>query len=175
MSSLHVNTLPNSLSSTTSLDAAADRPKPPYPLKRTPRSARKKVWEKLRKYIPELAKQRRAKFAENAEYCRLCIMDAFQGRLSNGLANNSKKSWWIYTIFRIQTSEVLFQAVMTACIFHTFSLFFEPENSCTNSLVYTTLQVLVLLIYSFDIVLKMSYEGFKVTSHSENIVYLTQY
>jgi hypothetical protein len=89
----------------------------------------------------------------------LCILDAFQGRLSNGLANNSKKSWWIYTIFRIQTSEILFRCVIGACVFHTVSLFFEPENSCSNSAAYTALQVLVLCIYAFDIGLKMSYEG----------------
>ena len=131
--------------------------------KKTPRSAnRKRILEKLRKYIPELAKERRAKFAQNAEYCRLCILDAFQGRLSNGLANNSKKSKWIYTIFCIQTSEILFKAVVGACVFHTFSLFFEPENACANSSVYTGLQILVLAIYSFDIALKMSYEGFSV-------------
>ncbi len=131
--------------------------------KKTPRTAaRKRVMEKLRKYIPELAKERRAVFAKNAEYCRLCILDAFQGRLSNGLANNSKKSWWIYTIFRVQTSEMLFRAVMGACVFHTFSIFFEPENACTNSVIYTGLQMLVLAIYVFDISLKMSYEGIEV-------------
>lgn len=95
-------------------------------------------------------------------YCKLCILDAFQGRLSNGLANNSKKSWWIYTIFCIQTSEVLFKCVMGACVFHTVSIFFEPENACADSAIYTALQVLVILIYTFDIALKMSYEGIEV-------------
>lgn len=131
--------------------------------RKTPRSQnRKRIMEKLRKYIPILAQERREKFAKNAEYCRLCILDAFQGRLSNGLANNSKKSWWIYTIFRVQTSELLFRCVMGACMFHTFSLFFEPENACTNSKIYTGLQALVLAIYAFDITLKMSYEGMEV-------------
>lgn len=96
-------------------------------------------------------------------YCKLCILDAFQGRLSNGLANNSKKSWWIYTIFCIQTSEVLFKCVMGACVFHTVSIFFEPENACADSAIYTALQVLVILIYTFDIALKMSYEGIEVS------------
>ena len=123
---------------------------------------RLRIWGKLRSLVPKLAKQRREQFAKNAEYCRLCILDAFQGRLSNGLANNSKKSWLVYTIFCIQTSETLFRCVMMACIFHTFSIFFEPENACTNSTIYTCLQVLVLLIYVFDISLKMSYEGIQV-------------
>jgi hypothetical protein len=113
--------------------------------------------------VPQFAKERRELFARNAAYCRLCILDAFQGRLSNGLANNSKKSWWIYTIFCVQTSELLFQCVMGACTFHTISIFFEPENACANSAIYTFLQVLVLLVYSFDIALKMSYEGIEVT------------
>ena len=129
----------------------------------TPRAKRKRVWQLIKKAVPEFAKQRRLLFAKNAEYCRLCILDAFQGRLSNGLANNSKKSWWIYTIFCVQTSDILFQCVMSACIFHTISIFFEPENACANSALYTLLQVLVLLMYSFDIGLKMSYEGIEVT------------
>jgi hypothetical protein len=133
----------------------------PRGLKRgeTPREKRKRIWQTVRKNIAAVAEERRRLFAKNAEYCKLCIMDAFQGRLSNGLANNSKKSWWIYTIFRIQTSEILFRCVIGACIFHTLSLFFEPENACANSWVYTTLQVLVILIYGFDIAMKMSYEG----------------
>lgn len=129
----------------------------------TPKAAKyQRVWELVRQNIPRFAKERRDLFAKNAEFCKLCILDAFQGRLSNGLANNSKKSWWIYTIFCIQTSDWLFKCVMGACVFHTISLFFEPANSCVNSPIYTALQVLVLLIYLFDIALKMSYEGIQV-------------
>ena len=123
---------------------------------------RSRIWQVVGKKISQLAKERKLLFAKNAEYCRLCILDAFQGRLSNGLANNSKKSWWIYTIFCIQTSTLLFRCVMGACIFHTISIFAEPENACSNSSLYTFLQILVLLIYSFDIALKMSYEGIEV-------------
>lgn len=133
----------------------------------TPRTAatekQKRIWALVKKNIPRFAQERRDLFAKNAEYCKLCILDAFQGRLSNGLANNSKKSWWIYTIFCVQTSEVLFKCVMGACVFHTVSLFFEPNNACADSAIYTALQVLVLLIYSFDIALKMSYEGIEVS------------
>ncbi len=129
----------------------------------TPRAKKQRVWQLVKKAIPQFAEERRQLFAKNAAYCKLCILDAFQGRLSNGLANNSKKSWWIYTIFCVQTSELLFQCVMSACAFHTISIFFEPENACTNSAIYTSLQVLVLLVYSFDIGLKMSYEGIEVT------------
>jgi hypothetical protein len=133
---------------------------------------RKRNWNRVRKLIPEFARQRRESFKTNAIYGRLCILDAFQGRLSNGLANNSKKSWWIYTIFCIQTSDWLFNCVIAACVFNTLSVFFEPANACSSSPLYGAVQVLILLIYAFDIGLKMSYEGIHVSS--TNIYYLFQ-
>ncbi|KAJ1431987.1 hypothetical protein B484DRAFT_36811 [Ochromonadaceae sp. CCMP2298] len=111
--------------------------------------------------ITNSAQDQRDLIRKNAVYCRLCIMDAFQGRLSNGLANNSKKSWWIYTIFSIQTSDWLFNAVVWACVFHTLSVFSEPTNQCSASTIYFLVQVVILVIYTFDISLKMGYEGLK--------------
>ena len=124
---------------------------------------RSRVWNVLKEAIPRIAAERRRAFIVNAEYCRLCILDAFQGRLSNGLANNSKKSAWIYAIFCFQTSDALFQCVIGACIFHTMSVFIEPESACSNSSIFSVLQVLVLLIYAVDIGLKMGYEGISVS------------
>ncbi len=121
------------------------------------------IFEKLRHAIPVFAKMRRDKIKKNCEFARLCILDAFQGRLSNGLANNSKKSQWIYTIFCIQTSDLLFKTVISACALHSLMIFFEPENACSSSVFMPIFQIAVVLIYCFDIALKMSYEGLEVS------------
>lgn len=132
-----------------------------FPHSTVPFERRQEIWKVMKKAIPIYAQEKKKKFAQDAEKAKLCILDAFQGRLSNGLANNSVKSKWIYTIFCIQTSETLFNTVLAACVFHTLSIFLEPTNACTNSVLYTALQVLILCIYAFDIGLKMSYEGVK--------------
>lgn len=120
------------------------------------------MWNKMKQIIPSIAKDNYDRIERNAAYARLCILDAFAGRLKNGLASNSKRGWLIYTIFSIQTSTWLFRTVMCACVFHTFSIFFEPEHACSSSMIYYLLQLVVLLVYSFDIGLKMYYEGLKV-------------
>lgn len=134
-------------------------------LSKIPTSRRDTILKALRKCIPRAAAQRRAVIKKNAEYARLCILDAFQGRLSNGLANNSKKSYWIYTIFCIQTSDLMFQAVVLASCLHTFSIFFEPANQCPASILFKLYQWLVVIIYAIDIALKMGYEGIKVIKY----------
>lgn len=129
---------------------------------------KKRIWGVLRASLPVVAKERSMVIKKNAAYAKLCVLDAFQGRLSNGLANNSKKSWWIYTIFRIQTSNLLLKAVIWASALHSISLFLEPEDSCTySSWLLKCFHIAVNLIYIFDITLKMSYEGLKV-SYSES-------
>lgn len=125
---------------------------------------REHVLRVLRKAIPIYAAAKRRMIEENAAYAKLCIQDAFAGRLNNGLATNSKKSWMIYTLFRIQTSEWLFNSVIVASTVHTFLVFFEPANACSSSWLYYLLQWMILLVYAFDITLKMTYEGPKVRS-----------
>lgn len=120
------------------------------------------VFLKLKTAIPVYAKMRRDIIAANCANARLCILDAFAGRLSNGLATNSKKSKWIYTIFCIQTSEVLLYTVLGACALNTLSIFVEPENACSSSPYYKTFQIGIMLVYLFDIALKMGYEGIEV-------------
>lgn len=120
------------------------------------------VFLKLKTAIPVYAKMRRDVIAANCANARLCILDAFAGRLSNGLATNSKKSKWIYTIFCIQTSEILLYTVLTACALNTLGLFIEPENACSNSSIYKAFQIGIMVIYCFDIALKMGYEGVHV-------------
>lgn len=126
---------------------------------------REHVLRVIRRAIPIYAAAKRRIIEENAQYATLCIQDAFAGRLNNGLATNSKKSWMIYTLFRIQTSEWLFNSVIIASTLHTFLVFFEPPHACSSSWLYYLLQWLILFIYLVDIALKMSYEGPKVTFH----------
>lgn len=116
----------------------------------------------LKKYIPLAAQERKRNVEKNAEYAKLCILDAFQGRLKNGLASNSKKGFWMYLVFCIQTSEWLYAAVTISSFLHTFSLFFEPYEVCPSSILFKVFQWSVLAIYAFDIFLKMTYEGRKV-------------
>ena len=73
------------------------------------------ILQLLIKYIPIAARQRREKIRINARYCKLCIIDAFNGRLSNGLANNSpefnhNKTLWEYNLFCLNTSEYVYNA-----------------------------------------------------------------
>lgn len=83
--------------------------------------------------------------------------------MSNGLANNSKKSTWIYTIFCIQTSTWLLNAVVIASVLHTLSVFFEPSEQCMAHWLFRLYQWSVVVLYAADIALKMSYEGVKVS------------
>lgn len=128
---------------------------------------REHVLRVLRKSIPIYAAAKRRMIDENAQYAKLCIQDAFAGRLNNGLATNSKKSKMIYNLFRIQTSEWLKNSVIFASTLHTFLIFFEPQNSCSASWLYYILQWLILFVYAFDITLKMTYEGPKVSHFSD--------
>jgi hypothetical protein len=123
---------------------------------------RLEILTNMRKAIPGFAKARRELIAKNCVFARLCILDAFQGRLSNGLATNSKKSKFMYTVFQVQTSEILFKSVLAACCLHTLAIFFEPENACSNSVFVKMFQTGVVLIYLLDISLKMTYEGIEV-------------
>ncbi len=124
---------------------------------------RARVIAAFKRAVPKLAEERRLQIRKMAEYAKLCILDAFQGRLNNGLATNSKQSWWIYNIFCIQTSDWMYNTVVCASVLHTFSVFFEPENACPNSILFKVFQHAVMVIYACDIAMKMSYEGWKVS------------
>ncbi|RYH30413.1 hypothetical protein EON65_05230 [archaeon] len=147
----------------------------PRPVPIVDRARRNHILRVIKRSIPIVAKERRDLIRKNAEYSRLCILDAFQGRLSNGLANNSKKSKWIYTIFCIQTSDWMFNSIVIASALHTISIFLEPENTCPNSILFRLFQMIIVLIYAVDVGLKMGYEGVHVShsvpSISINILY----
>lgn len=107
---------------------------------------------------------------------RMCIIDSFEGRLKNGLATNYEhkdKNLLKYYAFYIGTHDFLFYTVLTACTFHTFSIFFDPINTCSSSKFYLFLQYLVYFIYFIDISLKVMYEGFQeYLSHDWQVLYL---
>lgn len=115
--------------------------------------------------VKSAAQERRRLHKSNASFAALCIIDAFQGRLSNGLANNSKKSEFIYRIFCIQTSRILLTSVLYASVVHTVSVFVfnNAGDTCVNSSLYTVLQWCIMLLYIFDVGLKMYYEGLHVS------------
>ena len=127
-------------------------------------SKRALLMKRLKSAIKQAAVERKKLFSKNAAYSALCIKDAFQGRLSNGLANNSKKDWLTYTIFCIQTNNLFLKAIIFACFIHTLSVFIfnESGDTCSNSSLYFFLQVCIMSLYIFDISLKMSYEGLHV-------------
>eukprot|EP01038_Epipyxis_sp_PR26KG_P004275 gene4275-6054_t len=131
----------------------------PIIIKAIPVERMQQIKKVLREAIPVVARKRFKEIEVAAEYASLCVQDAFQGRLSNGLANNSKKSKWIYWIFRVQTSDALLKLVVYSCVVHTLSVFFEPEYQCTVSLILNAFHFCVLLAYAVDIGLKMTYEG----------------
>lgn len=115
--------------------------------------------------VKSASQERRRLHKSNASFAALCIIDAFQGRLSNGLANNSKKSGLIYSIFCIQTSRILLMSVLYASVVHTVSVFVSNNagDTCVNSTLYTVLQWCIMLLYMFDVGLKMYYEGLHVS------------
>ena len=116
----------------------------------------------LRKEILYLAKKRKDEIQRMASYASLCVDDAFSGRLHNGHASTSLKAPWIYRLFCIQTHPVLFQLVLFSCFIHSMAIFYEPEQGCSSSAMYRYVQLLILLIYAFDVAMKMTYQGFKV-------------
>jgi len=112
----------------------------------------------LYKHCQKVTAERRAHIKKAALMAGYCIEDSFQGRLSNGLASNSKKSARMLAIFRLQTSEWLLNLILFASVYHTVCVFFEA-SSIIPSWVWTINTLLVVSIYSFDAGMKMTYQG----------------
>lgn len=115
----------------------------------------------MRQNLAGIVRKRREEIDRCATYGSLCVLDAFQGRLSNGLANNSKKDYMTFTIFSIQTSDWFLNLVVTTSIIHTLMIFFEPiGDSCSSySAWFACVHWLVFFIQLIDVVMKMHYEG----------------
>ena len=126
------------------------------------RQRRNEILTILRQAIPVIAKTRRDEIDKLSQFAKLCVYDSFQGRLFNGYATNSKKDPLTYQIFTIQTSSTFFRLILSACAFHTISVFFEPDGACSSSLLYRSAHIIVVLLYLLDVSFKMAYEGIAV-------------
>lgn len=135
----------------------------------------------LRKHLPRLIKVRSEQIAKDANYAKLCIQDAFAGRLKNGLATNFKKDKRVFKMFPItmfqifsfQTNEILLKTVVWSSILHSILVFFEPspDSYWAGPLFYVHL--VISLIHVMDVLLKMAYEGFWMYwSHDWQRIYL---
>jgi hypothetical protein len=93
-----------------------------------------------------------------SSFASLCVLDAFQGRLSSGLATNSKKSKLIYLIFCVQTSELFLNIVVYSSIIHTLMTFFEDD---ANTSLVQLCHVAIFLVQFCDFAMKIFYQGQK--------------
>ena len=109
--------------------------------------------------IPEFIAADRKEKLKNAQYCRLCILDAFAGRLSSGLASNLKKGKVMFTIFSIQTSEFILNSIILCSMLHSMSIFIEPIDASQTSIPIRVLHIFSVLLYIVDVLLKMAYQG----------------
>jgi hypothetical protein len=132
------------------------------PVKKGMSKARKThILNTMRLSLPGIVRKRRDEIDKCGKYGALCVLDAFQGRLSNGLANNSKKDYMTFLMFSIQTSDWFLNLVVMTSIVHTVMIFFEPVGAeCSPYSGWLTLvHWLVFVIQLVDVLMKMHYEG----------------
>jgi hypothetical protein len=126
----------------------------------------------LRDYCVKVAADRRDAIKKAAVMAAYCIEDSFQGRLSNGLASNSKKSSFMLSIFRLQTSEWLLNLILLASGFHTVCVFYESSGTLPGW-VWSLNTLIVVFVYSCDVGMKMTYQGVdEYFSHDWHKVYV---
>lgn len=113
----------------------------------------------LVKQVPILIEQSRVEITTNSQYCKLCVADAFEGRLSSGLAANKTRGKFIFTIFQIQTSEILLNLILFCSMAHSLSVFMEPIPASETLFGTRLLHVFCILVYILDILLKIGYQG----------------
>jgi len=126
-------------------------------------SRKREILDALRRNIKSIIKTRNESNDKCAKFAAYCIEDAFEGRLSNGLASNSKKSTLIFNAFRIQTSGIFTNLVIGLSLLHCLSIFVLESGDLNGSLHYASVifNIVTYTVYILDVVLKMSYEGFK--------------
>mmetsp|Transcript_6435 Transcript_6435/g.12358 ORF Transcript_6435/g.12358 Transcript_6435/m.12358 type:complete len:1014 (-) Transcript_6435:1303-4344(-) len=137
----------------------------------------------------KLIKQRRAEIDKNGAFAALCVRDAFEGRLGNGLATNSTKSAFIFGIYSLQTNEHWMNLVILSSAFHSILTFMEPGygvDTCSDAdwndqsywdiigpfLVY--LHYLIWFIHALDAGMKVFYQGVReYFNHDWQQLYIT--
>jgi hypothetical protein len=118
--------------------------------------------------------ERRAEMEKNGAFAALCVNDAYEGRLGNGLATNSSKSPFIFAIYRLQTNNDWMHLVILSSAFHTILTFMEPgcslevcEDVGGGSQDYYSmiapyiyyLHYVIWFIHAFDAGMKVFYQG----------------
>ena len=120
---------------------------------------KKKIIRLMIEAVPNLVQQKQRERLKAAKYGALCVYDALAGRLSSGLASNSKKSKLEFTLFSIQTSEVLLNLILFCSIMHTLCTYIEPDPPSDSSLLIRAFHCFCVFLYVSDVLLKMSYQG----------------
>ena len=124
----------------------------------------------------DLIQQRKYEMEKNGKYASLCVIDAFEGRLSNGLATNFSKSRFIFAIYQLQTSFDWMNIVILSSAFHSILIFLEPNigyETCEDTIVLNQnyynmiapyifyLHYIVWIIHGLDSGMKIFYQGVK--------------
>ena len=118
---------------------------------------------KLRERMSVISMERKEQIKKACVMAAYCIKDAFAGRLSNGLASNSKKSTTMLNIFLIQTSDWFLYIILICCMLHSLSIFITDTVSTSYSIYIYLFNILTMVIYISDVLLKLSYQGFQVS------------
>mmetsp|Transcript_15090 Transcript_15090/g.19787 ORF Transcript_15090/g.19787 Transcript_15090/m.19787 type:complete len:1061 (-) Transcript_15090:269-3451(-) len=94
-----------------------------------------------------------SKTEQNATLASYYVQDSWAGRLENGLGKNSKKSPSVFRAFKIQTSTQWTNMNLVAIFLH------SAIALCDSSVFTKTLSLCCIVIFGFDILLKMTYMG----------------
>lgn len=134
------------------------------PVYSIPAQRRTHIMNLLSRSISKLTLERKKTIDESTDRALLWILDAFDGRIKNGLAENSLRSEWIYNVYRIQSSVWLRNAIIALSVTHTIAVFMESAGNSGEFFLTGTflLNTLTLLVYFADMVMKMTYEGMSV-------------
>lgn len=122
-----------------------------------------------------LMRKRRVEMEKNGAYASLCVRDAYEGRLGNGLATNYGKAPFIFAVYQLQTDNNWMNLVILSSAFHTLLTYIEPGcvlNVCSENAImgsgsyYSSIKsylfyfhYLVWLIHAFDCGMKVFYQG----------------
>ena len=124
---------------------------------------REHIMNLLRKNIAKIIVERRKEIDKDTKYAALCVLDAFQGRLSNGLAKNYNRDPTTFAIFSFQTSDWFLKFVVLTSIVHTSMIFVEPLGPTCSPYtpLVTAVHWAVFAVQLLDVLMKMYYEGIR--------------
>eukprot|EP00927_Polykrikos_kofoidii_P040320 TRINITY_DN34498_c0_g1_i1.p1 TRINITY_DN34498_c0_g1~~TRINITY_DN34498_c0_g1_i1.p1 ORF type:complete len:859 (+),score=102.51 TRINITY_DN34498_c0_g1_i1:31-2577(+) len=95
-----------------------------------------------------------AKISRAVKIAQLCVEDAKEGRLDNGLASNFKSGRWvIYTCCRVQTHIIWHRIVLSVCFLHSLLPLLDLGKATRP------VESGLISVYVADISLKIAYMG----------------